>query len=694
MADIDSLMVTKVTWMFDQFYFLSTSGMLYPCFVSFFILVVVISHIDLWQFMRKSKNELKKKQVRWFFLATAIGFGGGATCFLPPFDIKIYPYGNFAVALYPLIMSYAILKHKLMDINVVIRRTIIYSFFIFLVSTFYVLAIFTTHKLMIGEWDIRTSFSGINLFAVTSLLCGLGSLSLAIFAFIFGRSELRKIFGKFNVAVSIWGLGCFIVAISDNDHRASFGWGLTFLGGFYVAPLFYHMVIKICKLHSKRFLFFAYIQAILFTAALLFWPDRIFGPMRQAFNIQFVSMTFPLGAAIFMYVFIVIISYRQLFIFYRLAKGRERQQVGYVIYGFLFGFLGGTSILLPEFGINLIYPIGNVGTFIYNLILAYAIFRYQLLDLRIVISKTIFYTALIFIISLGYVVSIFAFRSFFIKEEITHAQLVNNIFLIIVISTLIKPIELFLHRALDNKFFHGSIEQIAEQKNKLKIELERRERLRSVGILAAGMAHEIKNPITAIKTFVDHIPAKHTDPEFMEKFSRIVNQELSRIKQIVTDLLLFSKPGEPVKRLCNINVILKDILELLNSELIKSHINLNAQLDPKANAYVDPEQAKQALLNVIMNAIDSMRGRGGELTIYTSKVGETINIQIIDAGCGMTPSQLTHIFDPFFTEKEGGTGLGLAITHSIVEKNAGKISVQSELNIGSTFIIELPTKPQ
>ncbi len=131
-----------VTYMFNQIYFSNPPALLWPSFVAYFMFIVLVSHIELWLFMRKSTNGTKTAQVKWFFVATVVGFSGGVTCFLPTFGFELYPYGNLTVPLYPLIMSYAIVKHQLMDIDVVVKRTAVFAgLFAFVYGTFTIITI-------------------------------------------------------------------------------------------------------------------------------------------------------------------------------------------------------------------------------------------------------------------------------------------------------------------------------------------------------------------------------------------------------------------------------------------------------------------------------------------------------------------------------------------------------------------------
>ncbi len=365
----------------------------------------------------------------------------------------------------------------------------------------------------------------------------------------------------------------------------------------------------------------------------------------------------------------------------------KRNQVKYILVALTSGYVGGISTFLTAYRVPIEPVLANF-VWLYVAIISYAIVKHQLMDIKIVIKKTLYYSCLAVVISLVYLLIVFLFYSFFLATNKTPSLLMSFIGILFIAVTF-KPLEIWFHRILERRFFKGTIGEISEQKERLETELERRERLKSVGILAAGMAHEIKNPLTAINTFADYLPTKYNDPEFREKFSRIVKQEVARVKEIVSDLLLFSKPADPSPKLSDIRKIVTDILELLSSTVLKKGITVHVSPDG-AKAFVDPDQIKQALLNIIMNALDAMPEGGGELTIRAVTEAKSLKITIQDTGCGIPPDKISSIFDPFYTDKEQGTGLGLAVTHSIVEKNRGKISVRSKVGLGTTFTIMLP----
>jgi two-component system sensor histidine kinase HydH len=261
---------------------------------------------------------------------------------------------------------------------------------------------------------------------------------------------------------------------------------------------------------------------------------------------------------------------------------------------------------------------------------------------------------------------------------------------VIVIFTLIfQPLKNLIQSFVDKYFFKGSQAVLAKELAKAQEELKRTERLKAVGTLAAGMAHEIKNPLTGIKTFTEYLPAKHNEPGFIDKFHKIVGAEVDKINDIVQELLNFSKPKPLKLEDTNIHTLIEQTLSFLNNEFIKNRIEILKDFDsslPLLN--LDPNQIKQVFLNLFLNAIDAMKD-GGKIAIITRSSGQAAEIIIEDTGKGIPHKDLEHIFDPFYTTKETGTGLGMSIVYGIIKEHRGEISVKSEENKGTAFVIRL-----
>jgi signal transduction histidine kinase len=237
--------------------------------------------------------------------------------------------------------------------------------------------------------------------------------------------------------------------------------------------------------------------------------------------------------------------------------------------------------------------------------------------------------------------------------------------------------------------------RLYEDLKRSKSYMRRADRLASLGTLTAGLAHEIRNPLVAIKTFTQLLPERLNDEEFLNKFLGIASGEVDRIALLINELLEFAKPSEPKLELENITTILDGMILLISTEAKKKQINVikNYALDLPP-VQIDREQIKQVFLNILLNAIEATP-EDGSITVKTRSFmkpgGEPyIQIEFTDTGCGIPPEKLEEIFNPFFTTRSAGSGLGLSISHQIVEDHKGYIHVESELTKGSSFFINLP----
>jgi len=226
---------------------------------------------------------------------------------------------------------------------------------------------------------------------------------------------------------------------------------------------------------------------------------------------------------------------------------------------------------------------------------------------------------------------------------------------------------------------------------KINSQLFRSEKLASLGKLAAGVAHEINNPLTGILTnsslLLEDLPADDPRREDVE----VMVHETIRCREIVKRLLDFARQTKPQKRLADINALIENIILLVRNQASFRNILIEKKLDEIPEVLVDPDQIQQVFVNIILNAAEAMT-KGGVLTVTsgTSSSGEYLVIKIADTGPGISEEVRERIFDPFYTTKEHGTGLGLSISYGIVEQHGGTIGVESSLGKGSTFVIQLP----
>ncbi len=234
-------------------------------------------------------------------------------------------------------------------------------------------------------------------------------------------------------------------------------------------------------------------------------------------------------------------------------------------------------------------------------------------------------------------------------------------------------------------------EQLKEQATRKVMESER---LAMVGQLAAGVAHEINNPLTGIVTYsqllLEKAPAEGTTRTWLEK---IVTQA-NRCRKIVRGLLDFSRQSKPDERPCNVNTVLQECLALVANQALFQNIEIVRNLaEGLPLVPMDPSQIQQVFLNLIINAAEATPGEGQlRLATRLAGSGRAVEVEFADTGCGIKPPDLERIFEPFFTTKGArrGTGLGLAISYGIVKEHRGTIAVTSEIGKGTTFVVSLP----
>jgi PAS domain S-box-containing protein len=272
----------------------------------------------------------------------------------------------------------------------------------------------------------------------------------------------------------------------------------------------------------------------------------------------------------------------------------------------------------------------------------------------------------------------------------------------------ISVLPLVKDRRVTGSLIH--VEDITEKRAK-EARLRRAENLASLTTLAAGVAHEIKNPLGSISIHIQLIQkalqasraACSDDPEnpepvtigaapfdLLEKYLAVVNEEIDRLNRIVVDFLFAVRPMNMELREGNLNNLIHELVDFVHYELEENHIKTELELDEKLPPFCyDERYIKQALLNLIKNAIAAMP-EGGTLTIKTESTGSEIHIYIDDTGIGISEENISKIFEPYFTTKETGSGLGLTLVFKIIKEHRGEISVKSKEGEGSSFMITLP----
>lgn len=226
----------------------------------------------------------------------------------------------------------------------------------------------------------------------------------------------------------------------------------------------------------------------------------------------------------------------------------------------------------------------------------------------------------------------------------------------------------------------------------LKKEIARTQRLASIGRLAAGVAHEIRNPLSSIKGFATYFKERYREIPEDHKIAEIMIQEVERLDRVIGQLLEFARPMNIQKKTASLEDVIKDSLKMVEAEARQRRIKVDFSSDPQTKEVrIDTDRIRQVLLNLYLNAIAAMES-GGVLSVELRQDDDIGRFRIIvsDSGTGIKHEDLPHLFDPYFTTKSSGTGLGLAIVHKIIESHGGEVSVESRYGEGATVTIEFP----
>ncbi len=238
------------------------------------------------------------------------------------------------------------------------------------------------------------------------------------------------------------------------------------------------------------------------------------------------------------------------------------------------------------------------------------------------------------------------------------------------------------------------IEQRTKALKEAQSQVSHQEKMASMGMLAAGVAHEIGNPLTSISSIVQVIKRKVHDAQLQEYLNTIL-ENIDRISRIVRELVDFSRPNNTEFTYVNVNEVIRNAIGIIKYDRRAKKVTFNLDLAEDApNLYLIPDQLLQVFLNILINALDALKNGQGTIKIRTELDKDYLKISITDDGQGIAPEHLNKIFEPFFTTKKvgQGTGLGLSVSYGIIQNFKGKIEVKSTLGQGSTFIIYLPLK--
>jgi len=568
-----------------SFRYYANPGFLFYIYIAFWMFYVTYPFIILCTSIKKHSGVIQN-QLKYVMIASILGFTAGATTFLGVYSDKIYPFGMPFVFLYLLVITYAIAKYQLMDINIVIKKGTVYTYLSFLVLVPCMVFIIFAQRFFFGK--INYVFS--SLVFVVLLLSAivfsktkfkaerfiertlfkkkyehkktLTKLSKIVISFLDEKELFKKTSNIFIQDLEIESISFFLL-----DRRK----------GAYILRVFRNIIPKIKKL-PKDDIFFKWLkedgQIIVKEELERFIDDPKNKLIVERLNSMESEVCIPL------------ITRGELIGLINLGKKRSGDMYSHEDLELLANFANQAAV------------------------------------------------------------------------------------------------------ALENA-------RLYEDMKKTQLLMRRTDRLAALGSLTAGLAHEIRNPLVAVNTFLQLLPERFEDKEFREEFLKLTTSEVERVTNLVNNLLDFARPSEPKLNKTDVNEIIEKVIALIRVTAKKKRVIINTKLEKIPQVMLDEEQIKQVFLNILLNAIEAIPNEGtiwvGSRSMQKNGL-EYVQVEIEDTGKGIPKRILDHIFDPFFTTKEKGSGLGLSISHQIVQEHNGFIEVKSILGKGTTFFVNLPCR--
>ena len=520
----------------------------------------------------------------------------------------------------------------------------------------------------------------INPAAIPHFFVGAVLLGLGLFVFFKNRrAPLNQWFVLLCCSMSFWYIGLGLSLQHPTDLSRYFLWQkIAHFAVIFTPTSYFAVTVRLLRL--ERFQVVAWLYhgfAAAMYATMWLTPFYFNGEVYRYWWGVYPKATPLLTAHAMTTVSCVVLCYRFFLRAHRQAK-REGQVEEYHRFKYFcvaLAFFGLAPMdYLPKYGIG-VYPFGCLFTLAFALIMTYAILKHHVMDITIVVQRGLVYSTLVAGMTLIYLLSVLLTEKLF-QGFLGYHSLIASILAAFIIAVGFIPFRNLAQRFIDHAVFRGSLLELVRQRERLLVEIQKTDHLKAVATLAAELAHEIKNPLTAIKTFATYLPQKADDPVFRQKFQRIVTQEVDKVDGIVHRLLDFAKAVHPQFQPTTLSQLLEETLDFLNSDCLKRRVSIQRAYATPGLIQADPQQLRQVFLNLCLNSLDAME-HGGTLSVGTAAENSHLNVTIADTGKGISKAHQAKLFDPFFTTKPNGTGLGLTIVRDIVREHGGTITLES-----------------
>ncbi|WP_447987446.1 ATP-binding protein [Nitrospira sp. Nam74] len=587
-----SLFYDDVRFIFSSFYYAHPGSLVFYVFFVWWMWLVCFTNYQVWKAYKTAGGE-KRKQYQYFLVAFALAYGTGSMDYLPFFGIDLYPYGNFGIILYPVIMTYAIVKYGTMDIQIALERSLAYL--LLLVGS----AIPAYAVALVGQ---RLAFGTVSITYSLVLLILLLLLVLTAYR-VKSAAQATVARTLFRPRYEMYGT---LTSFAD-----------SVMGNLELHAITEAIVLSLAKTLEAK------------TASLYLMNNQKMGYVcvsSHGLAKRHHGLAFKTGDVLPQW----LSQSRRALVRDDLEPVAESSVPNSLV------------MVLDELEADVCLPLIN---------------KERLIGFCTLGSRT---------------------RSYSDGD--------------------IELLETLSRKQLATAIQYG---MLYEELKAAQRDLQRTHRLRSMETMAAGFAHEIRNPLTSIKTFLQLAPDRKDDDDFITGFSQIACEDVERIERLIKEILDYARDKNPQLSDQDLNEIISGVLQLIDVKAGQMNVVIHKDMSEGVpHVMVDRQQIKQVLLNLFMNALDAMAPNGGTLLVQTRQIiapsgRHCVQIEVTDTGCGISSKDLDHIFDPFYTTKHEsaereGTGLGLTIVNQIIQDHHGYIEVESTAGQGTTFFINLP----